>query len=1097
MSATDPHRYGFDRTYYWTSFEAGEPVPDQDTSSALAATVGKGPAHLPSGRAGAGLQGVRALQVTSAEPVSGTHRRMLVDDLDLPVDGPVELRYAICPVLDEELTYRSTYVALDCLLDDGSWVSESAAVDQHGFAMSAPAQGAAKILLPDHWNTVRVDLTAARGRRVMGLAVVVDVPTDQAGLVDVWLDDVGLGAPQARSGTDPLDWVDTRRGTHSSGAYSRGNTVPAAAMPNGFGLLVPLTDAGTNRWLYSWSAHNDAGNRPCLQGVGICHIPSPWMGDRDQLAVHLATAPSGTAPDASLAARGLPFSHEEELARPHHYQVRLDAGHQVLVHPTDHGGLIQFTFAAGTPAGQVILDAVSDEGATEAGRPVQLYIDAAEGSFTGWTDHGSVLSVGRSRMFVVGRFDRAAEQAGMADGDRPHARFLTFDTSAEPVVELRFATSYLSIEQAWHSYDLELAGLPAGEIADRAGAAWRERLGVLEVSGASAEQLATVYGNLYRLNLYPSSYTENAGTAAAPDFVHASPVAAPAGVPTDTHTGAQVFPGQMYVNHGFWDTYRTCWSAYALLYPQLAARLADGFVQQFREGGWIARWSSPGYADLMTGTSSDAAFADVAARGVRLPDPLGTYDAALRNATVRPPAPGVGRKGAPFTFLRGYVRRELQESASWSLEGYINDAALADLAARLAEDPVTPQQRRRALRDEAAYFTQRARGYVHLFDAVTGFFRGRGGDGQFAEEFDPESWGGDYTETNAWNFAFHALHDGVGLAHLYGGAAGLGSQLEAFFATPERADKRGTYAQVIHEMVEARDVRMGQLGQSNQPAHHIPYIPLFAGRPDLTQRVVREILTRLWTGNDIGQGYHGDEDNGQMSAWYLLSALGLYPLRVGSDQWVLGAPLFERAVLHLPGGDLVVEAPGNTLATAYVHGVALDGAPIEVAEVAHADLLGGRTLRFEMSEEPGDWGSAAMPSSLTPTGQTPSPWRDVSGQGFWVGSEEVQALADDIADVTVDVGDQVLHWQGDFEEVLRGYTLTSAPTGAPAPAAWRLEVRADGGSWMVADERSEQDFWWQGQLRPFVLDQPVPTREVRLSVIGGGTLSQVEWLVEG
>jgi predicted alpha-1,2-mannosidase len=271
----------------------------------------------------------------------------------------------------------------------------------------------------------------------------------------------------------------------------------------------------------------------------------------------------------------------------------------------------------------------------------------------------------------------------------------------------------------------------------------------------------------------------------------------------------------------------------------------------------------------------------------------------------------VGRKGQDFALTHGWVPRDVDESVSWGLEGYINDAGLARMAQALADAPGTPDGRRRSLRDEAAYLRQSSLGYVHLFDAATGFFRGRGRDGSFGSgPFDPDEWGGDYTESDAWNFLFHPVHDGAGLAALHGGREGLERLLERFFATPERADKPGTYGSVIHEMVEARDVRLGQLGQSNQVSHHIPYAWLLAGRPDRTQEAVREILARLWTGNEIGQGYHGDEDNGEMSAWYILSALGLYPLEIGSSRWAVGSPLFERAVVHRPDGDLVVEAPG-------------------------------------------------------------------------------------------------------------------------------------------------------------------------------------------
>lgn len=1080
-----------------------------------------GPAHVPAGRPGVGLTSEHARRIAHG----GAGRTVVLDGLDVPLEAGTQLRCTLLPVLDQELTYRSTYVAVDLLLDDGTWLLETEPGrelrDQHRMLATAVGQGEARILVPDHWNVVRVDLDRAAellpGRRVRAAAVVTAPP--DGGDTKVWLDAVTVGPRQERTVTGRTDLVDTRRGTHSSGAYSRGNNVPAAAVPNGFTMWVPLTDASTERWLYSWAAHNGPDNRPRLQGIGISHEPSPWMGDRDQLAFHLVAAQpdeEGT-PDAGLEARALAFSHDAETARPHRYGVDLEGGSRIDVATSDHGGVLRFTFPPGATTGHLIVDAVSDAGAD--GPPVAVTVHD-DGTLTGWSDHGSPLSVGRSRMYVVGQVSRPVLRTGRARG-REHATYATvaLDPAAGPggqadrTVEVRVATSYISEDLAWRALDREVSG-SFDDVAERARTQWEERLGVLDVEGATEEQQVTLYSNLYRLNLYPSSYTEF-GTDG--ELVHASPVL----------DGAPVVPGEMFVNHGFWDTYRTCWPAYALLYPDVAARLADGFVQQYREGGWVARWSSPGYADLMTGTSSDVAFADLYLRDVPLPDPLATYDAGLRNATALPTRSGVGRKGQDFALTHGWVPRDVDESVSWGLEGYINDAGLARMAEALADAPGTPDDRRPALRDEAAYLRQSSLGYVHLFDAGTGFFRGRDRDGSFGSgPFDPDEWGGDYTESDAWNFLFHPVHDGAGLAALHGGRAGLERLLERFFATPERADKPGTYGSVIHEMVEARDVRMGQFGQSNQVSHHIAYAWLFAGRPDRAQETVREVLARLWTGNEIGQGYHGDEDNGEMSAWYVLSALGLYPLEIGSSRWAVGSPLFERAVVHRPDGDLVVEAPGaadswyvaglDVVAGSAGDGAGGDGAARAVTSptVEHGDLTGGATLRFAMSGTPTSWGA---PESDGP-GRDPAgvdagsdsepvrPWR--RADGGWHGADgSLPRLTDGDLTTSAEVAG-VLEWRpsGSVPEdaVLRAYTLTSSAGSAGSvagsaagsdrqpPSAWRL-VADDG---RVLDERSGEQWPWPGQLRPFVLAEPVPLTGLRLETGEGGVLAQVELLVD-
>jgi predicted alpha-1,2-mannosidase len=1110
-----PHGYGLASTDWSTSFEAGEPPVVEGVTGALTVQVGDGPRHVPAGRARVGLTGTRALRVMAdGRALARTQgaRHVLADGLDLPLGPDSELRWAVAPVLDAALTYASTWAAVDVQLDDGTWLSAHAPLDQHGLPADPAGQGRARILVPDGWNVVRVSLGALTGRRVRAIAVALaaegsvtdatsapavnvtaapaaNVTAAPAANATVWFDDIAIGRPEPRVAASPVDHVDTRRGSHSTAHYSRGNTVPAAATPHGAALWVPLTDGASGSWLYSWAAHNGPDNRPRLHGVAVSHLPSPWMGDRNQLALHpVAARRPLEVPDATLTARALPFDHTDEIARPHHYGVALDGGLRVDVAPTAHGAVLRFSYPAGATHGHVVLDAVSPAGGTDPRGPVSVHVDPRSGELTGWSDHGSGLSVGRSRMFVAGLLSRPVVAAGAARGDRPHARYAAVTLDADAVLEVRVATSLVSLDQARRTLAHELTGRTFAEVEADARSQWDDRLGVVEVEGATPEQLATLYTALYRLHLYPTSGWELDGDRP----VHASPVL--------SHTGsATVLDGEIYVNHGFWDTYRTCWPAFALLDPAHAARLADGFVQQYREAGWIARWSSPGYADLMTGTSSDVAFAGLASRGVTLRDPLATYDAALRNATTLPDRPGVGRKGQGHALLHGWVPSDVHESVSWTLEGCINDAGIAAFARALADDdglPIDPH-RRRALRDDAAYLAQRSAAYRHLFDAETGFFRGRTRAGTWSTaRLDPTRWGGDYTESDAWNFAYHAPHDPAGLARLHGGREALAGHLERFFATPERADNPGGYGTPIHEMLEARDVRLGQLGQSNQVSHHIPYLWLAAGRPDRTQEVVADIMRRLWTGAEIGQGFHGDEDNGELSAWFVLSALGLYPLDAGSSRWVIGTPLFRRAVVHRPGGDLIIEADGIEPGRRgpYVHALTVDGVAHREPWIEHRDLAGPTTLRFTLSTEPSGWGTGGL-GVPSPDG----PWADASATGRWADADNtpVPALADDDVTTAVDLLPGTLTWTAPAptDHLLRAVTLLSAADGRRAPASWTLDVRDDDGAWVRVDQRDGETFAWAGQLRPFVLPRPVPLRDVRLTFTDAGTLAQAELLV--
>ncbi|WP_230207670.1 glycoside hydrolase domain-containing protein [Microlunatus sp. Gsoil 973] len=437
----------------------------------------------------------------------------------------------------------------------------------------------------------------------------------------------------------------------------------------------------------------------------------------------------------------------------------------------------------------------------------------------------------------------------------------------------------------------------------------------------------------------------------------------------------------------------------------------------------------------------------------------------------------------------------MEESVSWALEGYINDFGLANQAAALAAAPETPDDLRRRLAEESEYLLRRSRNYLLLFDPKIDFFQGRRADGTFAktpEDFDPCEWGGDFTETDGWNFAFHVPHDGAGLAALYGGPAALEEKLDAFFATPERADKKGTYSTVIHEMLEARAIRMGQYGFSNQPAHHIAYLYNSAGAPQKTQAVVREVLQRLFVGEQIGQGYPGDEDNGEMSAWYLFSALGLYPLRVGSAEYAIGSPLFAEARVTPAGGKPFMITASNTGPdNVYLRSAMINDQPITAPSISHADLVGGR-LHYELSPEPSDWGTAEPAPSITSPGEAAVPLLDLCV----VPDGPAAALFDDDSRTEFALTGEPIAWALDEPATPAFYTLTSG-AGPADPTGWRLEGSLDAREWFVLDERSGESFDWRRQTRPFKIDRPRAATHYRLTGIAadsGAALAEIELL---
>ncbi|WP_216216951.1 GH92 family glycosyl hydrolase [Amycolatopsis aidingensis] len=1070
------------RTDFFRSFEEGEPAPG--TTGGVPVRLGAGPERSPTAKPLVGYTGLRALQY-EAPPGPAT---TTLFDVDIPVTPDTELSYVVFPESGPGTAgpdYHATFLAIDLEFADGGRLSELELPDHHGFVLSAAAQGAAKTLYLDQWNRVAAGLGAAAGRTIRAILLTTAAPAPAGG----WVDDIRIAARPPEPGPAAVDQVRTTRGTHSSGEFSRGNTFPATAVPHGFNFWTPVTDAGALNWLYEYHRGNNPDNLPALQAFALSHQPSPWMGDRHTFQV----MPGTGEVTLDRAARALAFAHEDEIDRPHHYGVRFACGITADLAPADHAALLRFRFPSG--AGWLVFDNTRNRGG--------LRVHPAKGIVTGHTWVRSRLSAGARRMYVYATFDRPATGGGRLR--RPCWRrvsgYLTFRGE---VVSMRIATSLISLRQARRNLELEIPeGTSFEQVRAEARRAWQDLLGRVELEGAGTDQLTSFYSGLYRLFLYPNSGHENTGTRDRPRIRHASPVIRRWCPSTRLRTGAKVLDGPMYVNNGFWDTYRTAWPAYALLAPERCAELIEGFVRQYREGGWVSRWSSPGYADLMTGTSSDVAFADAYLKGVRGFDVEAAYDAALRNATVTPPHRAVGRKGLAESIFLGYTPDSTPEGVSWALEGCLNDFGLANWSRALAESCAPGHPRRAEYLANAEYFGNRALQYVHHFDTRTGFFAGRATDGSWRRSpaaHDPLAWGFGHTETNAWNAAFSAPHDGKGLANLHGGRAGLAAKLDEFFATRETGLRPGTYGGVIHEMTEARDIRLGQYGHSNQPSHHIPYVYYHAGAPAKAQRIVREVLARCYLGSELGQGYPGDEDNGEMSAWYVFSALGLYPLQVGSPRYVLGSPLFTRATLRLPGGaELVINAPRGGKDDIYVRGARLDGEPLRASWISHARLAAGGTLDIDLGPEPGAWGTGEQdaPPSLTTGDAPPAPLTDLPGAARCLDGTDVAALRDDTTatEVRFRTRTPVLEYTVDgAPRTVRLYTLTSGARRGD-PRSWVLEGSADGHAWTVLDERTGEVFRWRKQTRAFTVSSPAAYRHYRLRVTAGsrGRIGLAQW----
>lgn len=983
-------------------------------------------------------------------------------------------------------------------LDDGAVVTLR---DQHDHAVDGKQFGArGSCLVGDNWNLLRLDLTPLAGRRIVCVLLTNEPRQNGA----AWLQVFGPADAPVEA-DDVVERVDTRRGTHSAFLYSRGNTLPLTCVPHGFNFLTPATNARDPSWLYGW--HRDGGPTPRLQGLAFTHEPSPWIGDRSAFQVMPWV---GGACDP--AGRSLAFDHDRETARPHRYAVDLDGGVRAEMTATSRAAVFRFTFAQAGPRG-VVLDQQIEAGSVTVSRTPdgRACFEAAVPPQPGWSTrlerpfppayvYGEFSVPGRPR---VVRERRSPFATTVIAGRRlvnswvgrhltmrlrrPQAVLVEVD---DDVVELRVAMSFISCEQARRSLANEVADDDYDQVETRAHDAWANLLGRLEIDGGTLDQRQSAWSNLARLYCWPNEHHENLGSAETPSWAYASPYR-PAQEHGRSHTGCQIVPGPLYVNNGYWDTVRTAWPAYHLLTPERAPDLLDGILQQARDGGWMGRWVAPGYVDCMVGTNSDQIFADAIERGIAL-DELTAYDTALRNATTPSDSPLTGRKSIGRARFVGHVDTDEPEGLSWSMENAQCDAAIARWSASLverAERGEIDTSRLDEYRSNAVWFANRALSHSVLFDHRIGFYQGRTPDGSWrvaeAADFDPAVWGYDYTETSAWGQAFHAQHDGATLARLLGGEHRLSAKLDELLRTPAitRPSMYGSYDYNTQEMNEAQAAGLGQLAISNQPAHHIPFMYLFAGRPDRTQWLTRELLDSQFVGSEIGQGYPGDEDNGEMSAWWLFAASGLYPLFPGGPEMVVTAPLFSRlAWTRADGTRLEVNATG--VEHRYIQSMRLNGQPWDAVSIPSRLLQGDVRIDVQLGPEPSDWGRQSRPwSASTASGQVRHWTPDHTSSATIDGPA---SLVDDRGETVTElaVGESVtLSWP---EPVHTGcLTLTSADAGQ---LALLVEVRADG-AWRDAGVRPRASRW-PHQTQAYSLASTFDA--IRFTATGKAQLTQIE-----
>ncbi|MEM0961403.1 MAG: GH92 family glycosyl hydrolase [Bacteroidota bacterium] len=721
----------------------------------------------------------------------------------------------------------------------------------------------------------------------------------------------------------PTDWVDPLIGTDSSYEFSNGNTYPVVAMPWGMAAWTPQTQ--DDGWTYRYRDR-------AIQGIRLTHQPSPWIGDYGRLTFFPAT---GDVP-ADPVARAVPFTHGQERARPDGYRVDL-GGIRVEVAPTERCGVLRLTVPAGADT-RLLIDTHRDGG--EIRRDGDRIVGFTRSNSGGVSDDFAHHVVIEASVPIPDLGDalggpRTTWGHQALAGDRVVAA-LRLDTSASRSVELRIGTSFISAEQAALNLEREVGTLGFDAVQRIARDTWDAHLARIEIEGTTDAQRTTFTTALWRSMLFPRMLHEPDASGA---LRHWSPFA------------GGVHDGELYTDNGFWDTYRTVYPLLSLIAPDRYQSILRGLVNIYREGGWLPKWMSPGYRDCMIGTHAAAVIADGAAKGLTDFDVETAFEAVVRDATVASRQGGVGRRGLERYASLGYVPcDEVGEATSRTLEFAYSDWCVARLAESLGKS------------EEAARFDARSLNYRNVFDAEVGFMRGRRADGTWLPGFDPVEWGGPFTEGSAWHFTWSVPHDPAGLAALLGGREAMGQKLDGVFETPGEF-RVGSYGFVIHEMAEMVRGQMGQYAHCNQPIHHALYLYAWTDRPWEAQRRAREVMDRMY--HAAPDGLPGDEDNGEMSAWYVLSALGLFSVAPGAPVWVLGSPLFDRAVVHSPAGDLTIEATGSG---PFVQAVARDGVPHAATWIDHS-ALAGASLQFEMGTEPNrQWGVRpdAVPSSLSP-----------------------------------------------------------------------------------------------------------------------------------
>jgi predicted alpha-1,2-mannosidase len=717
--------------------------------------------------------------------------------------------------------------------------------------------------------------------------------------------------------TDPVEWVNPLMGTDSKVSLSNGNTYPAICVPWGMNFWTPQTGPMGNGWQYQYSADK-------IRGFKQTHQPSPWMNDYGQFSIMPVTGKLRFRQDD----RASWFSHKSEIAKPYYYSVYLaDADITTEIAPTERAAQFRFTYPK-RDSSYLVIDAF-DRGSyikiiPEEKKIIGYSTRYSRGTLPNFRNY-FVIQLDKPFTLAYGWHDSTLVKDSMEITAHHAGAIIGFKTTKGEKVHARIASSFISFEQAELNLKRELSSDDFEDTKRKAKWKWNSVLSKLLVEGGTEDQIKTFYSCLYRMVQFPQRlYEYNASN----EVVHYSPY------------NGKILPGYMFGGTGFWDTFRALYPFLNLVYPSINKEMQEGLINDYKEGGWLPEWSSPGYANIMIGNNSASVVADAYIKGLRGYAIDTLFEALLKGANNEGPMDAVARKGAQYYTTLGYVPYDVKinESAARTLEYAYDDFTIYQLAKALGR------------KKEVEFYAQRSQNYKHLFDPSTKLMRGKNKNGSFQSPFNPFKWGDAFTEGNSWHYTWSVFHDIEGLKNLMGGNESFIRMLDSVFIMPPVYDE-SYYGGVIHEIREMQIMNMGQYAHGNQPIQHMIYLYNYAGQPWKTQYWIRESMNRLY--KPTPDGYCGDEDNGQTSAWYVFSAMGFYPVCPGTTQYVLGTPLFKKITVTLENGkQLKIEAPAVNNVNLYVNDVKWNGVMHNKNWVDHFELMKGGVLQFSMSPVP-------------------------------------------------------------------------------------------------------------------------------------------------